>query len=677
MKGDFTRDTFRRFKDYSSVRMQQGRVQLDSDWNEQAEIELQREGALLSDLMGQGGIPRRGSVDRVGDSEFTIAYDQPITGNRLVIGASIFAMAGKYVGRAYVDSRLVEQEYPTLDVTIDHADIGSLTWTVHVPTLSLPDGRQLQVGTIIMLDRADFKLPFDKRRVALFTSVITAIAGGNTLTIKADPFSTQAWAQTAARLFGLYSYDNQPYYPSAPALPTTGQYLAYLDVWCRHITPVEDPPLREAALGGPDTATRTQTIWQVKLLSITDPATVDDGSWMDAVAPKLPGTLKARYNPAPGQAQALENRLYRVEIHQGGTPSMTTVTFKWSRDNGSQAAPWISGSTQLNVATQGRDEALGFAKDQWIELTDDVADLLNHPGSFVQISAPPDPTNNGQLLTVTVPAGADSTYAHYSGHPKVRRWDSSSGASYPPAVTTAWIALENGIEVQFDTSATYQTGDYWLIPARPSESGIEWPQDAVPLPIPLPARRAEHGYLALSLIDFGTTPPTLTDKRRLFTEIPKLSSQVKQLSAAVPGAVSVFPAIQAYFDTLGTAVPLGWKPTFDGLGVYAKCTSAANGVIPIQLPHRAQLSQLQARWRCDAIDLWVILYANDLVFGSTITIDTVYTSSTGGTVITTSAAASHNVDNTKYVYYLKVYASGTSYIYGLVINYNLVQAVLT
>jgi hypothetical protein len=35
MKGDFSRFTFRPSKGYTSVRMQQGRVSLDSDWNEQ------------------------------------------------------------------------------------------------------------------------------------------------------------------------------------------------------------------------------------------------------------------------------------------------------------------------------------------------------------------------------------------------------------------------------------------------------------------------------------------------------------------------------------------------------------------------------------------------------------------------------------------------------------------
>ena len=35
MSGDYTRFTFDPLKRYSGVRMQQGRVQLDSDWNEE------------------------------------------------------------------------------------------------------------------------------------------------------------------------------------------------------------------------------------------------------------------------------------------------------------------------------------------------------------------------------------------------------------------------------------------------------------------------------------------------------------------------------------------------------------------------------------------------------------------------------------------------------------------
>ena len=42
MKGDFTRDTFKKEKHYSGVRMQQGRVQVDADWNEQVDIQISK-----------------------------------------------------------------------------------------------------------------------------------------------------------------------------------------------------------------------------------------------------------------------------------------------------------------------------------------------------------------------------------------------------------------------------------------------------------------------------------------------------------------------------------------------------------------------------------------------------------------------------------------------------------
>ncbi len=54
-------------------------------------------------------------------------------------------------------------------------------------------------------------------------------------------------------------------FPTPPNLATGTRYLVYLDVWERHITALEDDYIREKALGGPDTATRTQVVWQVKI----------------------------------------------------------------------------------------------------------------------------------------------------------------------------------------------------------------------------------------------------------------------------------------------------------------------------------------------------------------------------------------------------------------------------
>ena len=57
MKGDFSRLTFDEVDRYSRVLMQQGRVLLDADWNESAEIQIQDLRALARDVMGPHAAP--------------------------------------------------------------------------------------------------------------------------------------------------------------------------------------------------------------------------------------------------------------------------------------------------------------------------------------------------------------------------------------------------------------------------------------------------------------------------------------------------------------------------------------------------------------------------------------------------------------------------------------------
>lgn len=60
MKGDFSRDTFHRQHHFSRVLMQQGRVLLDADWNEQTSILLHYLRTLAADLIGPHGGPDEG-----------------------------------------------------------------------------------------------------------------------------------------------------------------------------------------------------------------------------------------------------------------------------------------------------------------------------------------------------------------------------------------------------------------------------------------------------------------------------------------------------------------------------------------------------------------------------------------------------------------------------------------
>lgn len=57
MKGDFSRFTFRPSKRYTAVLMQQGRVTVDADWNEQAAVSEYFERVRFEDVVGSCGVP--------------------------------------------------------------------------------------------------------------------------------------------------------------------------------------------------------------------------------------------------------------------------------------------------------------------------------------------------------------------------------------------------------------------------------------------------------------------------------------------------------------------------------------------------------------------------------------------------------------------------------------------
>jgi Family of unknown function (DUF6519) len=415
MKGDFSRWSFQPQRHYHGVLKQQGRVDLEADWNEQGAILNHRVESEALDVVGPSGAPQ-------GNAGFLV---QPAAG-----GASLIISAG----RAYVDGILCENDQTNLDITA------------------------------------------------------------------------------------------QPDLPGFQRPNTAGMYVAYLEVWERHITYLDDSEILETALGGPDTCTRAKTVWQVKLqqagaLGSGVTCATDVPSYDALIAPST-GALQAQAQPTtttdpcmvPATAgfRSLENQLYRVEIHNAGAGTAVagsgTATFKWSRDNGSVVASWISppsgqtaGPNTLFVGSITQDNVLGFAAGQWVELSDDSRELNFNPGTLVQL------TNvQGQVLTVdpatVIPSGGSLNLADYKLNPKVRRWD-SAGAT--PATTGAWLNLENGVQVQF-AGGSYNIGDYWLIPARTLTAEIDWPLESGN-PISEPPRGILRHYCKLAIVQFDGT----------------------------------------------------------------------------------------------------------------------------------------------------------------------------
>ncbi|MEA3323759.1 MAG: DUF6519 domain-containing protein [Euryarchaeota archaeon] len=405
MKGDFTRSTFDHEKHYSSVRMQQGRVQLDSDWNEQIDIQRHLLKQRTEDVVGQCGAP-------IHDAGFALTADEP---GILMIGR----------GHYYVEGILCENERGCEFTEQD--------------------------------DSPDMELPTEQ-----------------------------------------------------------GDYLFYLDVWQRHITAVDDGGIREVALGGPDTATRTKTVWQVKWLKPDEtldenPCIQEFGAWnnltsarnacLKADAPSEEPSKDPCIVPPGAGYRGLANHLYRVEIHKSGKTG--DATFKWSRENGSivRAIEKIDTITDtITIVNPGQDVLHAFAPYQWVEITDDLSELTEQLGTLVRLTE----VSDGVTLTFD-PATAigdaiNNTNFPEEHSPRVRRWDQSVSGDVKTG--TEWIALEHGLKVCFESGNEYQSGDYWLIPARAADGTIEWPKDSSDKPLALPRFGIMHHHCPLAIVHY-------------------------------------------------------------------------------------------------------------------------------------------------------------------------------
>ena len=332
------------------------------------------------------------------------------------------------------------------------------------------------------------------------------------------------------------AYADQPYLPDPPPLPTSGTHLAYLDVWRREVTHLEQPDLVEPALGV-DTTARRQTVWQVK---VHDPggaavtcATPDDEvpGWTALTAPsgaRLSVDTIAVDDaddpcalPPTGGYRGLENQAYRVEVHTPGGPG--TATFKWSRDNGSVAAVVVevlTGGVGVRPASLGRDSVLRFADGDWVEVLDDHRELHGTPGEMRLAEVHEE---DGTIrFTPALPADLVMSAADASArHLRIRRWDQkgqvrsgaggvldnlvagSAGVITVPAALSTTVVLEHGLTVALGGSG-FRTGDHWVFAARTADSSVEELTDAPPLGV-------HHHYARLGVLTF---PTGATDCRR-------------------------------------------------------------------------------------------------------------------------------------------------------------------
>ncbi|HEX4960388.1 MAG TPA: DUF6519 domain-containing protein [Thermoanaerobaculia bacterium] len=522
MKGDFSRLTFDPAKRYTSVRRQQGRLQLDADWNEQADLFLQQVEAFAGDLIGAAGAPapelatllvRVGGI--ISSSGLNLIGAPPPAGvsdarpgidaifqDDLRPGMTVFA-----AGQSRVVVNVVDDQNAVLDrpfepdlapgAVLQVSGSGRVRSTgkalVGTGTefgIQVQEGGEIEVGgqqrTVGKIYSTTFLLvtqPFspDLPPPSHFQ---VSVSGGD-VKVGAGRYYVGGMLCELEADTPLTAQPDLPGY-SLPA--ADGRYLAYLEARELHETAVDWPDLAEPALGGPDTASRTRVVAAVRLAPVGATAACDafTGLTLPGMAP--PFALAARATSPP-----LADRLYRVEVHTGG--ALGTATFKWARDNATALAPVESLSPgEITVASPvGLDGDNAFAAGQWVEVTDRQRTLAGEPGVLVRLSQV-----LGQALTVEAwPGGTAPTLGDGA---VLRRWDSEGDA----VVTAAsFLPLEDGIEVGFaaDALARALPGDAWLIPARQETGGVLWPQTAgAPASLPPQAGRPRR-YAPLALLD--------------------------------------------------------------------------------------------------------------------------------------------------------------------------------
>ena len=317
MAFDNSRFTFDPWKNYSGVVMEQGRVQLDSDWNEwHAEIARRIQAGTL-DIMGHAAYPA------TTPAAFQItASSSP---NTVLIGC----------GRMYVDGLLAENHGLPANARWDPA-LAELSGSPQPPPQPPPPSSSSNTidfahqpylpGASVPTDTASYLFYLD-----VWTRPITFLEDANLI-------------------------------DKAVGVDTTGRLQT---VWQVKYMPAEHLYLRHAQL--PDCVSsriRRPAQHQCRPQSIGRPLLLDNGD-----------RLRRRSKTSSIAWRSI--RVGRAATH----PGSGTATFKWSRDNASVAtgvtaitsgADTAGGTRQvLTVMSLGRDQVLGFSAGDWIEILDD------------------------------------------------------------------------------------------------------------------------------------------------------------------------------------------------------------------------------------------------------------------------------------------------------------------
>lgn len=466
MKGDFSRNTFDTSNRYTRVLMQQGRVQVDADWNEQAAIFLHFLRTLAADLIGPFGGP--GDSFKIHPCVNENGQIREENGDLTVCGPQSESDFYVFTGHYYVDGILCENDRPV-----------RYSEQVDYPSLEpLADGRYL-----VYLDVWERHITANEddsiREVAL--------GGPDTATRAKLVWQVKAEPLTDERLREFPGLDGDG---ACPILHDN--WRSIVDQWWQA-----------------DDRGWLRAIAKIsKEMDLEEPCIIDPG---------------ATY-------RGPENQLYRVEIHLGsGENDGPTFKWSQENGSVTFPVVEIEGS-MVSLAHLGRDGRFTLQEGDWVELVDDDVVLHGRATRLCQVQEVNRIDNTVTLNEAPAIDYHKEKHPMLRRWDQQKSADDTNLPNeHGLPITAGWLKLEEGIQIQFapedqEIQSRYRTGDYWLIPARTATGDIEWPQmpdstpDA-PNPQAVPPHGTDHHYAPLAVMSADNGTLAIQDCRHIIQSI--------------------------------------------------------------------------------------------------------------------------------------------------------------
>jgi len=453
MKGDFTRDSYSPDHGFTRVLVQQGRVQLDADWNEQVSILLDTFRSMVVDLVG----PHAGPHDRCG---FRIVCPADLSSTEppgldaserkelkeMLKGDGDFLVG---TGVYYVDGFPCRNDFPPF------------TYTSQPFLPGLAPMKSNKRSNLIYLDVWERHLTqIEEPR---FGEV--ALAGADTTT-------------RAKLIWQIKTLELAEKYKTCDALRDNwedvlyefrSKHRAYLRAMAK-MPPNAD--MSDAPLSGPEAQYRgsENRLYRVE---IHDPGPVG------------------------------KNPTFKWSRDNG------TVIFPIT------AIDVSSGNAVVTLGDPPRDSRADLAPGDWVEIVDDAYTLHNRAEALLMVENVD--AGGTLVTLKGVPAstvGQDPTrhpllrrWDQKAGNSQKGGLELSGGAALirEGVGDAEWLMLEDGVQIQFmktDPPSHFSTGDYWLIAARPATGDIVWPQSNGK-PAALRPHGPQHHFAPLAIVEFN------------------------------------------------------------------------------------------------------------------------------------------------------------------------------